>query len=137
MEAPVIPHSPDVWQPRLLASFPIRSVIAVLDGVAAIYGYPKYLRVDNGTELTSKLMQLWAEEHGVELLFIQPGKPTQHAYIESFNSRVCSELLNAHWFHNLPQARMHGSAHSHRNHWPHDGAELMTSTACWFPSRNA
>ncbi|MGH7736317.1 MAG: DDE-type integrase/transposase/recombinase, partial [Candidatus Tyrphobacter sp.] len=50
-------------------SFPSRSVVAVLDNVAAIYGYPKYLRVDNGTELTSKLMQQWSEEHDVELLF--------------------------------------------------------------------
>jgi putative transposase len=55
-------------------SFPSRSVVAVLDSVAAIYGYPKYLRIDNGTELTSKLMQQWSEDHDVELLYIQPGK---------------------------------------------------------------
>jgi putative transposase len=86
-------------------SFPSRSVAAVLDDVAAIYGYPKYLRVDNGTELTSKIMQRWSEDHGVELLFIQPGKPTQNAYIESFNSRVRDELLNQHCFRSLPEAR--------------------------------
>jgi putative transposase len=79
---------------ELSFSFPSRAVTAALDGVAAIYGYPKYLRIDNGTELTSKLMQLWSEEHDVELLFIQPGKPTQNAFIESFNSRVRSEFLN-------------------------------------------
>jgi putative transposase len=91
-------------------SFPSRSVVAVLDDVAAIYGYPKYLRIDNGTELTSKLMQLWSEQHDVELLFIQPGKPTQNAFIESFNSRIRSELLNAHWFHTLAEAQANGYA---------------------------
>ncbi len=91
-------------------TFPSRSVVNVLDDVAAIYGYPKYLRIDNGTELTSKLMQLWSEEHDVELLFIQPGKPTQNAYIESFNGRVRTELLNAHWFHTLAEAQLNGHA---------------------------
>jgi putative transposase len=76
-------------------SFPSKSVIAMLDELARTYGYPKYLRVDNGTELTSKVMQQWSEEHCVELLFIQPGKPTQNAYIESFNSRVRAEFLIA------------------------------------------
>jgi putative transposase len=82
-------------------SFPSRAVVDVLDDVAAIRGYPKYLRIDNGTELTSKVMQQWSEEHAIELLFIQPGKLTQNAYIESFNSRVGEELLNAHWFRTL------------------------------------
>ena len=75
-------------------SFPRRSVVRILDDVARLYGHPKYLRIDNGSELTSKLMQQWAEEHDVELLFIQPGKPTQNAYIESFNNCVSTELLN-------------------------------------------
>ena len=105
-------------------SFPSRSVVAVLDAVAAIYGYPKYLRIDNGAELTSKLMQLWAEEHDVELLFIQPGKPTQNAYIESFNSRVRSELLNAQWFHNLPQAQLYGYDWMHRYNTTHAHSSL-------------
>ena len=82
----------------------------MLDDVAAIYGYPKYLRIDNGTERTSKLMQLWSEDHDVELLFIQPGKPTQNAYIESFNGRVRTELLNAHWFHTLAEAQLDAHA---------------------------
>ena len=47
-------------------AFPSKSVIDVLDEVARTYGYPKYLRIDNVTELTSKIMQLWSEEHCVE-----------------------------------------------------------------------
>jgi putative transposase len=109
-------------------SFPSRSVVAVLDSVAAIYGYPKYLRVDNGTELTSKLMQLWSEEHCVELLFIQPGKPTQNAYIESFNNRVRAEFLNAQWFHTLPevQAKAHAWVHGYNTTHAHSSLGYLT-----------
>jgi putative transposase len=109
---------------ELSFSFPSRSVTAVLDSVAAIYGYPTYLRVDNGTELTSKVMQLWSEEHGVELLFIQPGKPTQNAYIESFNGRVRAELLNAQWFHALPEAQAKAHAWMHRYNTTHAHSAL-------------
>jgi putative transposase len=105
-------------------SFPSRSVVAVLDSVAAIYGYPKYLRVDNGSELTSKIMQLWSEEHDVELLFIQPGKPTQNAYIESFNGRVRAELLNARWFRSLPEAQAAAYAWMHRYNTTHAHSAL-------------
>ncbi len=66
-------------------------------------------------------MQQWGENNCVELLFIQPGKPTQNAYIESFNSRVRSEFLNAHWFRSLIDARnaanawrcSYNSSHAH------------------------
>ena len=92
-------------------TFPSRSVTNVLDSVAEIYGYPKYLRIDNGTEFTSKVMQRWSEEHDVELLFIQPGKPTQNAFIESFNNRVRTEFLNSAWFHTLAEMQMKG------HHW--------------------
>lgn len=120
-------------------SFASRSVAAILDEVAALYGYPTYLRIDNGTELTSKAMQQWSEEHCVELLFIQPGKPTQNAYIESFNSRVRDELLNAHWFRTLAEARqtaqswMHeyNSTHSHSSlgyHTPEEFLALYETT---------
>ncbi len=105
-------------------SFPSRSVVAVLDNVAAIYGYPKYLRVDNGTELTSKLMQQWSEEHDVELLFVQPGKPTQNAFIESFNNRVRTELLNERWFRTLIEAQATGYAWMHRYNTTHAHSAL-------------
>jgi putative transposase len=105
-------------------SIPSRSVVAVLDSVAALYGYPKYLRIDNGTELTSKIMQLWSEEHEVELLFIQPGKPTQNAYIESFNNRVRTELLNARWFHSIGDVQAAGYAWLHRYNTTHAHSAL-------------
>jgi len=109
-------------------SFPSRSVVAVLDDVAAIYGYPKYLRIDNGSELTSKLMQQWSEEHDVELLFIQPGKPTQNAYIESFNNRVRAELLNSRWFSTLAEAQATAYAWMHGYNTTHAHSALQYRT---------
>ncbi len=91
----------------------------LLDDVAREFGYPKYVRVDNGTELTSKIMQECSEQHDVELLFIQPGKPTQNAYIESFNSRVRVEFLNAHWFRSLIEARTAAGEWRHAYHTTH------------------
>lgn len=109
---------------ELSFSFSSRAVTAVLDSVASIYGYPKYLRIDNGPEFTSKTMQLWSEEHDVELLFIQPGKPTQNAYIESFNNRVRSEFLNTQWFHTLPEAQLKAHGWMHRYNTTHAHSAL-------------
>lgn len=66
-------------------SLPAPRVIRVLDRIAAWRGYPQKLRMDNGPELVSVAMAEWAEEHDVQLDFIQPGKPTQNSYIERFN----------------------------------------------------
>jgi putative transposase len=73
-------------------------------------------------------MQLWSEEHGVELLFIQPGKPTQNAYIESFHSRVRAELLNAHWFRSLNEARTAAGDWRHSYHTTHAHSVLNYMT---------
>jgi putative transposase len=56
-------------------------VVAKLEGIAHEHGYPKCLRVDNGPEHVAGALERWATEHGVELLFIEPGKPTQNAFI--------------------------------------------------------
>jgi transposase InsO family protein len=77
-------------------SMPSRRVIRELDAVAAERGYPDRLRVDNGPELTSLAMLKWAADRNVELVFIEPGKPAQNAWIESFNGRVRDEFLNLH-----------------------------------------
>ena len=66
--------------------------------VARERGYPDILVVDNGPELRGRALDGWADDHGVQLYFIDPGKPTQNAYIESFNGRYREECLNQHWF---------------------------------------
>lgn len=80
-------------------------VAATLDRVARGRGYPKSIRVDNGTEFYSQAMDRWAYRHGVELAFIRPGKPTENGYIESFNGRLRDECLNVHLFFGLEDAR--------------------------------
>jgi putative transposase len=66
---------------------------------------PECIRVDNGPEFISKEVDLWAYAHGVILDFSRPGKPTDNAFIESFNSRFRQECLNEHWFLSLEDAK--------------------------------
>ena len=64
------------------------------------------IRSDNGKEFTGKAMLTWAARNGVALRLIEPGKPNQNAYVESFNGRLRDECLNEHWFTSLAQARV-------------------------------
>lgn len=77
----------------------------VLDRLAQSRSLPKVIRTDNGKEFCGKAMVTWAHERGVALRLIEPGKPNQNAYVESFNGRLRDECLNEHWFPNLLQAR--------------------------------
>ena len=61
--------------------------------------------LDNGPELTSRAMFEWSQRTGVALRFIEPGKPVQNAYVESFNGKFRDECLNEHWFVSLTDAR--------------------------------
>lgn len=80
-------------------------VSRALDRLALSRGHPKVLRTDNGKEFCGKAMLVWAHERGVQLRLIEPGKPNQNAYIESFNGRLRDECLNEHWFPSLLHAR--------------------------------
>ena len=77
----------------------------VLDRMAIERGLPEAIVVDNGPEFRGRALAAWSEERGVRLEFIQPGKPVQNAYIESFNGRLRDECLNANWFTSLSDAR--------------------------------
>jgi len=77
----------------------------VLDRIASERGLPEAIVVDNGPEFRGRAMAAWSQERGVRLEFIQPGKPTQNALVESFNGRLRDECLNANWFINLKDAR--------------------------------
>ena len=78
----------------------------ILDRVCAQRGRPTIIRSDNGKEFTGRAMLTWAHRNNVTLRLIQPGKPTQNAYIESFNGRLRDECLNEHWFASLLHARV-------------------------------
>lgn len=80
-------------------------VARVLDMLREIIGLPKIIRVDNGSEFISKTLDKWAYENNVKMDFIEPGKPVQNAYIESFNGRLRDECLNGNWFDTLKEAK--------------------------------
>ena len=76
-----------------------------LDRIVVARGKPRSMVSDNGTELTSNAILAWAKERDVAWHYIEPGKPTQNAFIESFNGRLRDEFLNETLFRSLPQAR--------------------------------
>lgn len=80
-------------------------LVRILEQICALRGYPKVVRTDNGKEFCGRAMLTWAHERQVALRLIEPGKPNQNAYIESFNGRLRDECLNEHWFTSLAHAR--------------------------------
>ncbi len=92
-----------VIDPRF--SYRGEDVVQSLNRVCKQIGYPRTIRVDQGSEFISRDLDLWAYTNGVTLDFSRPGKPTDNAFIEAFNSRFRSECLNAHWFMTLADAQ--------------------------------
>jgi putative transposase len=82
-------------------SIPGCRVARILDQVADARDMPPIIVCDIGPEFISKAMFMWAKEKSVKLGFIQPGKPTQNAFIESLNGKFRNECLNQHWFRSL------------------------------------
>ena len=81
------------------------NVVETLNRLVARHGAPKYVFVDNGSEFTGRLMDMWAYHHGVRLHFSRPGKPTDNSYVETFNGSLRDECLNVHWFKTLTEAK--------------------------------
>jgi putative transposase len=90
-------------EPRF--NFSGADVVRVLEEVCKEVGFPAAIRVDQGSEFVSRDLDLWAYQRGVTLDFSRPGKPTDNAFIESFNGKFRAECLNAHWFMTLDDAR--------------------------------
>ena len=101
--------------------FPTGDVVKALDHLGASRSLRKTIRVDNGTEFTSKAMDRWAYENGVTLDFSRPGKPTDNALIESFNGSVRAECLNENWFLSLDDAKekIESWRQDYNEHRPH------------------
>ena len=89
-----------------------------LDGLGKAAATPKAVVCDNGPELTSKAMRFWSERSGAALNFIQPGKPTQNAFVESFNGKFRDSCLNQHWFKGLADVRR--IVDDWRHHYNHE-----------------
>jgi putative transposase len=98
-------------------------VVQALERTCRRTGYPKAIRVDQGSEFISRDLDLWAYQHDVVLDFSRPGKPTDNAYIESFNGKFRAECLNAHWFMSLEDA------HEKMEAWRRDYNEVRPHSA--------
>ena len=92
--------------PALLADFSIGGtrVVRLLDELADQHGLPEEIVMDNGPEFPGRALFAWSARTGVRLRFIQPGKPIQNAFVESFIGRFRDECLNQHWFGSLAEA---------------------------------
>ena len=80
-------------------------VTRLLDLAATFRGYPKAVRTDNRPEFTCRAFMTWTHKHSIKQILIEPGSPTQNAYIESFNGTFTDECLDENWFESLEQAR--------------------------------
>lgn len=80
-------------------------VVATLNRLAAQRQAPQYLFVDNGSEFSGQLLDLWAYHHNARIDFSRPGKPTDNCHIETFNGSFRDECLNLHWFETLEEAK--------------------------------
>ncbi len=92
-------------QPLVDLSISGARVVRYLNQLSELRGLPKTLVLDNGPEMTSKAMFFWSQKTRVKLHFIQPGKPPQNAFVESFNGRFRDGCLNQQWFRDLADAR--------------------------------
>jgi putative transposase len=80
-------------------------VVRALEQVASWRGYPRAIRCDNGPEFLAQVFVDWCTTHGVELRYIQPGKPNQNPFVERFNRTYRHEVLNAYLFESLDEVR--------------------------------
>lgn len=87
-------------------SLPTLRVIRVLEYLKEFRGLPQMIRADNGPEFISDALDMWCRENNITLTYIQPGKPTQNAYVERCNGNIRREFLNASVFQTLKQVQV-------------------------------
>jgi putative transposase len=108
-----------------------RQVARFLNQLIEQRSKPDQITCDNGSEFTCKAMYFWQKSSGVKLAFIQPGKPTQNAFVESFNGRFRKECLNMHWFRTIDEAKaiINEWRHQYNHERPHSTLNYMTPVA--------
>lgn len=96
-------ESPDIHSDRSIRG---KDVVAILERLRLQGRKPGTIVLDNGPEFTGKALAEWAGLHNVHLFFIEPGKPTQNAFVESFNGKFRNECLDQHWFRTIEEAKL-------------------------------
>lgn len=109
-------------------SLPTVRLIRVLEYLKEFRGLPKMIRMDNGPEFISHKLDLWAKENKVDLMFIQPGKPTQNGFIERCNGNIRRELLNAYVFKSISEVKEKAEEYmmDYNFHRPHAALNFKT-----------
>ena len=118
----------EVLQVSIDTSLPSAKVISKLEQLIEWRGKPEKIRVDNGPEFIAEKLKNWCEFHGIELHFIQPGKPTQNSLIERFNRTFRTEFLDVYLFENLQQMRNYAEIWmwKYNNERPHSALQYLT-----------
>jgi putative transposase len=86
-------------------SIPAARVVRVMEQLEEMYGLPSSIRVDNGPEFFAEAFRSWCADHGIEIRFIQPGKPNQNAFVERFNKSYREEILDAYLFESVEEVQ--------------------------------
>jgi putative transposase len=109
-------------------SLPSRRVIRLLDQLVERYDKAERFRSDNGPEFISQALQDWCQDQSIDLCWIEPGKPTQNAYIERFNGTFRREVLDAHIFTSIGQVRQVVEVWlvEYNTERPHQALQFMT-----------
>lgn len=109
-------------------SLPTLRVIRSLTEIGLYRGLPKMIRVDNGPEFISAKLDMWCKENKIQLIFIQPGEPTQNAFIERLNGTFRRDVLNAYVFKSLPEVREIAEEwmYDYNNNRPHQSLNNQT-----------
>jgi putative transposase len=109
-------------------ALPAQRVIRLLGQLVERYGKPERLRSDNGPEFISQALQDWCKDQEIKLCWIEPGKPTQNAFIERFNGTFRREVLDAHIFTSIRQVRQTVAAwlEEYNMERPHQALQFMT-----------
>jgi putative transposase len=124
-------HTREALATAARTKFRAYQVIEELDRIARHRGKPRSIRVDNGPEFAGRLLDQWAYLNKVELDFSRPGKPTDNAFIEAFNSRLRQECLNTSWFLSMADARQRIDSWrvDYNDHRPHSALGNLTPSA--------